>query len=316
MRDSSCGCGSGCGNQRWDAATRRSWSAVHAARADGAVRALSPLQPAHRIARGACGGADPVETAVGERSPREYGQWLASRWRGPQDRVSVPAHDTRGLRSTSSLYLGESPRWGSLIATLPRGQRPATPIGWMLADLLPEQQPLVSAWERAGAVGAVRSTASESPGLFFRGAASPHWAAWSLALGSETGRATVSPLISGPMPHAYRDQVPPDTATICADSKGELRLKGATPVVAWTWRGQHHVLEHARGVAAMADTWLWWAHRLHSYHHTDSRSPWDLMLARLAARRGVRWINRLHAEIRHLDRHAETDAGQEVRHAA
>lgn len=118
------------------------------------------------------------------------------------------------------------------------------------------------------------------------------------------------------MPREYQDQVRPDNASVCVDCRGEVRLKGAAPAVSWTWRGQHHVLEQTRGVAAMADYYLWWAHRLHSYHHTDSKSPWDLMLATMAARRGLGWIGRLSAEVRHLDRHAETAAGQEVRHAA
>lgn len=301
MQRKGCGCGVDCGNRLWDSDTLMEWSAAHAARLVGAPRTLPP-PPLRAPIRRRLQVADPIEALVAGRTPREYGKWLGSRWRGSQSPCVVGASNTGALRNTTSLVLGHSPKWGPLIASLPKGQRPVTPASTLIQTLFFEHDPATFAWQLGLAESSVRTVGSERPGLFWRGPTYPHRAAWSWGVWRARGPSLGRPLVLGPMPGRYADQVQPDRSEIRTDGDGLVRLGRVTPLRSWS-SASNHALEQALGLAVMADYHLWWAHRLESYYHTDSKSPWDLMLSALAARAGLRWVDRLAAEVRHLDGH-------------
>ena len=167
-------------------------------------------------------------------------------------------------------------------------------------------------WRLAAGDARILRVGSERPGLFWKGPRGPHAAAWGLAAVGASGRARS--VVLGPMPNQYKARVGPDNAEIRVDSLGRVRLARARPLMSWTGSSCHHALDQTTGVAAMADYYLWWARRLYSYHCTDSKSPWDLMLAREAARTGLRWVGRLADELRHLDGHARSPVGAEAGH--
>ena len=94
-------------------------------------------------------------------------------------------------------------------------------------------------------------------------------------------------------------------------SLGERRSFEPASLLTWTHDGGVHVAERGRTRLALADYYLWWAHRLHSYAHEVSGSAYDLHLAERAARRGLRELGRLSKVVEHLDKHLAAEAEEE-----